>query len=192
MNTLNPTNWVTLYADYLLRYAMFRLNDEILCEDLVQETFLSALKAKDNFKGNSSEKTWLTSILKNKIIDEYRKKSKSTTALEDIEPEEEFDARFFEPNFVNEYYWKKEQYPQDWRANAMDKMIHKEYLQILRLCIGNLNGTQTGILQAKYFEEESSEKICKDFNISKSNYWVLIHRINLTLRKCIETNWFSK
>ena len=62
MHTLNPTNWVTLYADYLLRYAMFRLNDEAQCEDLVQETFLSALKAKDKFKGNSSEKTWLTSI----------------------------------------------------------------------------------------------------------------------------------
>jgi RNA polymerase sigma-70 factor (TIGR02943 family) len=192
MNTLNTTNWVKLYADYLLRYAMFRINDKILCEDLVQETFLSALKAKDNFKGNSSEKTWLISILKNKIIDEYRKKSKSMPSINDLEEEEIADARFFEKVPMNDYNWKKDQSPQDWSPNIEDKIIHKEYLQILRLCIGKLNATQIGILQAKYFEEENSETICKDFNISKSNYWVLVHRINLSLRKCIETNWFSK
>jgi RNA polymerase sigma-70 factor (ECF subfamily) len=93
---------------------------------------------------------------------------------------------------MNDYNWKKDQSPQDWSPNIEDKIIHKEYLQILRLCIGKLNATQIGILQAKYFEEENSETICKDFNISKSNYWVLVHRINLSLRKCIETNWFSK
>lgn len=191
MHTLNPTNWVTLYADYLLRYAMFRLNDETQCEDLVQETFLSALKAKDKFKGNSSEKTWLTSILKNKIIDEYRKKSKSTTSLLNDESEAEFDDQFFEAIPMNAYHWTKDQTPQDWSPNAIDKITTNEYLQILRKCIGRLNETQIGIIQAKYFEEEKSENICKEFNISKSNYWVTIHRINLMLRKCIEVNWFT-
>ena len=67
MELLEPKRWVSKYADYLLRYAMFRLNDEEHCQDLVQDTFLAALKAKENFKGNSSEKTWLTSILKKSI-----------------------------------------------------------------------------------------------------------------------------
>jgi len=191
MHTLNPKNWVALYADYLLRYAMFRLNNETLCEDLVQETFLSALKAKDNFKGNSSEKTWLTTILKNKIIDEYRKKSKSTISSLDLEDEAAFDAHFFEATPMNAYHWTKDQTPQDWSPSAIDKIISHEYLQILRTCIGRLNETQIGIIQAKYFEGEKSETICKEFNISKSNYWVTIHRINLMLRKCIEVKWFT-
>lgn len=187
MHSLNPQNWVTLYADYLLRYAMFRLNDELLCEDLVQETFFSALKAKDKFKGNSSEKTWLTSILKNKIIDEYRKKGKKL--------EDDGDDKIVEFHFENadeeNAHWKANTFPQLWDISSIDKMQTKEYHKILHQCIQRLSETHMAILQEKYFEETPSEKICKDFNISKSNYWVTMHRINLNLRKCLEINWFN-
>jgi RNA polymerase sigma factor (sigma-70 family) len=74
-NTLNPAKWVDLYADYLYKFAYYRVNKDELAEDLVQDTFLSALKAKDNYKGEASEKTWLVAILKNKIIDHYKKAS---------------------------------------------------------------------------------------------------------------------
>ncbi len=73
MNNLEPNSWVDNYADYLYRYAQSRVNDSAVAEDLVQETFLSAWKARERFEGRSSEKTWLSSILKNKIIDYYRK-----------------------------------------------------------------------------------------------------------------------
>ena len=187
MHTLNPTNWVSLYADYLLRYALFRINDELLCEDLVQETFFSALKARDNFKGNSSEKTWLTSILKNKIIDEYRKKGNK---LEELNDEIIYETHFEHPDEENAH-WKMETCPQIWDTSTLDKMHTKEYHKILHECIQRLSQTHMSILQEKYFEESPSEKICKDFNISKSNYWVTIHRINLNLRKCLEINWFN-
>ena len=71
---LNPQQWVELHGDYLFNYAVVRVNNAEKAEDLVQETFLSGLKAKDNFQGKSSERTWLISILKRKIIDTYRKK----------------------------------------------------------------------------------------------------------------------
>ena len=188
MHTLNPTKWVSLYADYLLRYAMFRLNDEAQCEDLVQETFLSALKAKDNFKGNSSEKTWLTSILKNKIIDEYRKKNKQVLDTD----EDLIYSNFFERADEDSAGWKATTLPQLWDNSTLDNMNTREYHKILHECIRKLNDKHIAILQEKYFEESSSDKICKDFNISKSNYWTTMHRINLTLRNCLELTWFKK
>ena len=185
MIKLEPENWIANYADYLLSFAMFRINNILVCEDLVQETFLSAWKAKNNFKGNSSEKTWLTSILKNKIIDEYRKKSRNI-----IVENEKIENTFFEEGIIA--HWKKENMPQSWDPIAIDKMISKEYYEILHKCITKLSEHQAALLQEKYFEESKSEKICKDFNITKSNYWITMHRINLQLRKCIESNWIKK
>lgn len=82
--------------------------------------------------------------------------------------------------------------PQSWDPIAIDKMISKEYYEILHKCITKLSEHQAALLQEKYFEESKSEKICKDFNITKSNYWITMHRINLQLRKCIEINWIKK
>ncbi|MEZ5046942.1 MAG: sigma-70 family RNA polymerase sigma factor [Chitinophagaceae bacterium] len=188
---LNPEKWADNYADYLLRFAMMRINQLELAQDLVQETFFSAIKSKQQFKGNSSEKTWLTSILKNKIIDEYRKKGRKNY-IEEQELYEDNSFLFFKNTEGEIGQWKENELPQAWEKNALDKIEEKEYYQVLRQCVEKLNPTQQGLLQEKYFEENSTEKICKEFNISKSNYWVILHRINLLLRKCIELNWFKK
>ena len=67
-----------LYGDALYLYAMARLHDEPLAEDLVQEALLAGLKAHDRFAGNASEKTWLIGILKHKIVDHFRQSSRET------------------------------------------------------------------------------------------------------------------
>src|ERR1700712_607895 len=72
---LQPQHWVSAHADYLYAFTRARIADEEQAKDLVQETFLAALQRVDKFEGKSSERTWLTAILKNKIIDVYRKKS---------------------------------------------------------------------------------------------------------------------
>ena len=71
----DPITWVEKYADFLYRFGMSRLRDEEVARDLVQDTFLAALQQLDRFKANSSEKTWLSAILKNKIADFYRKQA---------------------------------------------------------------------------------------------------------------------
>ena len=81
-NLLNPRQWVAAHADYLYAYAITRINDEEQAKDLVQETFLAALEKVNNFEGKSSERTWLTAILRNKIIDVYRKKSSGLRSTE--------------------------------------------------------------------------------------------------------------
>src|SRR6516165_7142061 len=69
----DPERWVEEHGDYLFKYALSRLRDTARAEDLVQETFLAALKGAREFQGRSSEKSWLVGILKNKIYDCYRK-----------------------------------------------------------------------------------------------------------------------
>ena len=80
----NPEKWVDLYGDYLYRYALYRVYEATVAEDLVQETFLAALRSLKNFQYRSSIKTWLTGILKHKIIDHFRKKAKEQP-MDDIE-----------------------------------------------------------------------------------------------------------
>src|SRR6195952_568798 len=95
-NQLDPHQWVKAHADYLYAYARARINDEEQARDLVQETFLAALEKVDKFEGKSSERTWLTAILRNKIIDVYRKKSSGLVTTDVIQAEQD-QSDFFYP-----------------------------------------------------------------------------------------------
>ena len=70
---IDVTQWVENYGDGLYAYALKRVGKSDVAEDLVQETFVAALRAADKFEGRSQVKTWLTSILRNKITDHLRK-----------------------------------------------------------------------------------------------------------------------
>ena len=65
---------------YLLRVARLQLRDTALAEDVVQDTLAAALTAQGGFTGKSSVKTWLTGILKHKIVDAIRKKQREPVA----------------------------------------------------------------------------------------------------------------
>ncbi len=65
--------WLEEHGDALFRYALTRLPEREVAEDVVQETFLAALRARESYSGQASERTWLTGILKHKILDCYRK-----------------------------------------------------------------------------------------------------------------------
>src|SRR6516164_10428229 len=66
-------DWLTAHGDYLFNFAVGQLRDPAAAEDVVQETFLAALKARDRFSGRSSDRTWLVGILRHKIYDHLRK-----------------------------------------------------------------------------------------------------------------------
>ena len=68
----DPERWVEEHGDYLFKFALVRLRDPAKAEDMVQETFLAALKGGQSFAGRSAEKSWLAGILKHKILDHYR------------------------------------------------------------------------------------------------------------------------
>lgn len=181
---LSPSSWASNYADALYAYAKPRVNDAQLAEDLVQETFLSAWKARDGFKGEASEKSWLFTILKNKIIDHYRKKSK-----EIIQTGNEADAT---DGFFNEAeHWTKTDQPSDWGSHLTNTIDQKEFYTILEGCKKKLQQLQQSVFVMKYMEDMNADEICKALDITPSNYWVLIHRAKLGLRACLEKNWIK-
>ncbi len=95
-NTIDPNTWVDKYSDYLFNYTIVRVDDKEIAQDLVQETFFAGLKSMKNFKGEASERTWLISILKRKIIDHYRKtkirKKHSEQFLQNVNQLEEIET----------------------------------------------------------------------------------------------------
>ncbi len=190
--SLEPDYWVERYADALLNFAFRRTNDLALAEDLVQDTFLSALKARSNFKGNSQEKTWLYSILENKLNDYFRS-SNYTFQKQRVNIEAEFFDHFFEKESEGGH-WHNERKPQEWKnlseENSPDSS--EEFYRILQSCLKKLPQKLERIFVLKNIEELETEKICKELAITASNYWVMIHRAKLQLRECLEINWFTK
>ncbi|HET6226677.1 MAG TPA: sigma-70 family RNA polymerase sigma factor [Bacteroidia bacterium] len=187
---LNPQNWVSNYGDYLYSIAMMKTSNTTVAEDLVQDTFLSAIKAADGFKGDSSEKTWLVKILNNKIIDYYRKKDvlKGTTDYLDS-TEASFDDHYFEANSHSEAYWKKDAMPDHWKSDADSSLNQAEFNKVLEFCMQKLPSKLLPVFVLKYIDDEDADKICKELDISSSNYWVIIHRAKLLMRACLEKNW---
>jgi RNA polymerase sigma-70 factor (TIGR02943 family) len=181
---MDPHKWVDLHADYLYAYAITRIGDEEQVRDLVQETFLAALERVDKFEGRSSERTWLTAILKNKIIDVYRKKS-SRGLLQSVDiPAEE--TEFFDPDLNN---WKKEHWPEPFGVEENDPLHNKEFNNILKLCMKKLPPLWLAVFTMKHMDDESKETICTELKVSDSNFWVIIHRAKVNMRACLQKNW---
>jgi RNA polymerase sigma-70 factor (TIGR02943 family) len=180
---LNPDKWIDNYADYLFNYAVVRVNDSDLAKDLVQETFFAGLKSAKNFQGRASERTWLISILKRKIIDHYRK-------INSKKGQAEVRMNFYDDG-ENEGSWIEERVPQSWN-NASEKVIENQELKNqLNICIDNLPEKYALVFRMKTIQEFETEEICKELGITSSNLWVIIHRARTQLRKCMEDNWFN-
>lgn len=190
---MDPQNWVEEYADYLYSFARYRVNREDLARDLVQDCFLSALRNLQNFKGDCSEKTWLTTILRNKIIDHYRKKSTSQELSgETGDPEDagdDFNGQFFDENYKG---WRPESRPSEWEDNPLTGVLRKEFYQVLKKCLDALPEKWAAAFTLKNMDDRSGEEVCKELGISSSNFWVIMHRAKLQLRSCMEKNWFGK
>lgn len=184
--SVEPSKWVELYADYLYTYAFTRVNDEELAKDLVQETFLGALQKVDQFKGNSTERTWLTAILKNKVIDTYRKKSSGFAKRPDITEAEHQQQGFFDHD---DGHWNVEHRPKEFGIEDEDPLANKEFNYILQQCLKKLPALWLSVFTMKHMDDEATDTICKELKVTPANFWVIIHRAKLNLRECLQRNW---
>ncbi len=183
--TANPKKWLQLYGDMLYQYALPRVNDPVMAEDLVQDTFLSALKGLNGYKGEASEKNWLFTILKNKIIDHYRKKATRQQVMTASDLQTTDDDWFNDDG-----RWAEDRKPKNWHT-IEDPLERKEIQKIINGCKDHLKELQQQVFTLKYLEDLDSVEICKVLNISSSNYWVLIHRARLQMRDCVEKHWLK-
>jgi RNA polymerase sigma-70 factor (ECF subfamily) len=171
---------VEAQRSYLLRYACLQLRDSAAAEDAVQETLLAALAGEAGFGGRSNLRTWLTGILKHKMIDVIRKSGRETTAA----GEDEFDALFDERG-----HWIE--FPAAW-TDPDGSLEQKQFFATLEDCLASLPAkTARAFMMREHMGLETGE-ICKELAITPTHCWVLLHRARMALRQCLDMNWFGK
>jgi len=183
--------WVDDHADHVFNYVAARVNDTETAKDLVQDTFLAALKSKDKLREQSSIRTWLFAITRNKLIDHYRRQTTSAAFRQPLNEESVTDS-FFETEGIKRGRWLQGSAPTDWNVDLSTVAERNQFRTILSQCVDKLPENGRAVFSMKYLDDLSSKEICKELDITPSNYWVLIHRAKLQLRKCMEVNWFEK
>ena len=187
--TNRPEQWVDEHGDYLFRYAWARVHDQHAAEDLVQQTLLAAWKSQKDFAGKASEKTWLTGILRHKIVDYVRKKSREYSVTDQGHNESELDKAFDDRGFWNTQAGKE---PRDWGLDPGEALSSKEFMQILEQCLETLpERMRTGFVMRE-LEGIEPQKIRDFLEVSPSNVSVILHRARKQLRGCIEKNWLQE
>jgi RNA polymerase sigma-70 factor, ECF subfamily len=157
---------------YLLRYATLQLRNAEAAEDAVQETLLAALAGEAGFSGRSSLRTWLTGILKHKIVDAMRRTSRELDAL-----------------FVGDGHWRDPPATWDDPDRALEQ---KQFFVALEMCLERLPArTARAFLMREHLGLET-EEICKELGITSTNCWVMLYRARMTLRQCLEVTWFGE
>ena len=178
---INPNKWIDLYSDYLFNYTISRVSDREIAQDLVQDTFLAGLKSMKNFKGEASERTWLISILKRKIIDYYRKINSNKGKAE---------VRINYNDSESEGNWLEERVADPFDKNAEDTLQNSELGDAIHNCLEKLPKKQADVFKMKTILGYETEVICNELNITASNLWVIIHRARTGMADCLKQNWF--
>jgi RNA polymerase sigma-70 factor (ECF subfamily) len=164
---------------YLLRYARLQLRDSHAAEDAVQEALLAALAGEASFGGRSNLRTWLTGILKHKIVDAIRRRSRDPEPLPETA---EFDALFDETGHWNEA-------PVAWPENSLEQ---KQFFAVLEKCLSALPAKTAQAFMMREHMGYETDEICKELAVTPTHCWVLLYRARMALRQCLETNWFRK
>jgi len=174
------------HRGYLLRVAVLQLRDNDLAEDVVQDTLVAALAGAQGFSGRSSLKTWLTGILKHKIIDAIRRKTRepAVASLDDEIQLEDMDALFDESG-----HWENP--PADW-GDPESALSRVQFMDIMQLCLEKLPPNTARVFMMREVMELESAEICKELKITSTNLWVILYRARMALRQCLEQNWFAQ
>lgn len=186
-NFLDPNTLLDEHGDYLFRFAVLRLKNIASAEDLVQDTLLSALSAMESYSANASVRTWLTSIIKNKMIDHWRRQGREIAAadlMDDAEDDGSLD-NFFDKN--GRWTDMPNAYPDP--DSALES---KQFWSIFEHCLSKLTPQQARVFIAKEMHGLDNEEISLSYSVSSSNIWVLMHRARVALGKCLEIHWANK
>ena len=185
----DPESWVDQYGNFLYRFALSRVKDPSIAEDLVQETFLAALKARRNFRGRSTARTWLIAILKHKIVDHIRKKIREQTSDKVETMRDTIGHDSDDSSFNDDGGWHI--HPAKWAVNPTKLYEQKEFIDILYRCLGELPERQAEAFMMREIDGLSTEEICKALSVTATNSWVMLYRARMWLRRCLENKWLG-
>lgn len=172
---------------YLLRYASLQLRDSAAAEDCVQEALLAALAGQASFAGRANLRTWLTGILKHKIIDHLRRSGRERPLNGADDDRAEADA--VDALFAEDGHWRGDA-PSDW-GNPVAALENSRFRAAFELCLQRLPARTAQVFTMREVMEMTTEEICQELEITATNCWVMLHRARLTLRECLQLTWFD-
>jgi RNA polymerase sigma-70 factor (TIGR02943 family) len=188
---IDPANWLDIYGDTLFRYSLKYINNQTIAEDLVQDTFLAALKSFNSFEGVSSEQTWLIGILKNKISDYYRNIYTNTSQDKkniSIDPDE--------LDYINDGSergsWKTNRRPAKWSIDSNDPVEKEQFWIYLNKCLDKIDPKLAIIYSLRDIHQVNYKEVCNILTLKPTNLRVMLHRTRKLLRQCLEVNWIEK
>src|SRR5436190_1281058 len=164
---------------YLVRYASLQLRDRHAAEDCVQETLVAALAGEASFAGRSNLRTWLTGILKHKIVDTIRRMARDPEPVPDVA---ELDALFDATG-----HWTEA--PSAWPENSLEQ---KQFFAALEECLARLPAKTAQAFMMREHMGFETDEICKELSVTPTHCWVLLYRARMALKECLQTNWFGK
>ena len=182
---LSPAHsWLSAHGDALYRYAFQRVRDSAQAEDLVQETLLAALESQARYAGRAAERTWLIGILKHKLIDQLRRRTREPPLADFAETDDEIEALFSADG-----HWKTP--PAAW-TSPMASLEQREFWRVLNDCLTALPARQARAFALSEFDGLGGDELCKLLGATATNVWVMLHRARLRLRECLEQRWFGR
>ena len=183
-----PTDFraqVEALRPYLVRYASMQLRGMEVVEDVVQDTLVAALAAEASYAGRSNLRTWITGILKHKIVDAIRKSRRERTA-EAFDEEASVDD--FDELFDATGHWRDP--PQAW-PHPEDALQEKQFLAALEKCLAQLPERTARVFMMREHLGLETAEICKELAISATHCWVMLYRARMALRLCLQESWFK-
>jgi len=171
---------------YLLRFALLQLRNREQAEDAVQDALVAALAGEASFGARSNLRTWLTGILKHKIVDSIRRSGRERP-LESAEREgepEEFDTAFDERG-----HWREGLAAWQEPYGALHE---KQFVAALESCLAALPARTARVFLMREHMGMDTDEICKELDLTPTHCWVLLYRARMALRRCLAQNWFAK
>lgn len=173
----------------LLRFARLQLRDDALAEDVVQEALIGALAGGKDYAGRAALKTWVFSILKNKIIDVLRSRERSINLSALSHEEEEFEQTF-DRLFKDNGHWTPAARPGDW-GDPEETLEQSQFWTVFDACLNHLAENTARVFMMREILEFEIDEICTELQISPSNCYVILHRARNNLRGCLARTWFG-
>lgn len=173
----------------MIRFAALQLRDDALAEDVVQDALMGAMANAQGFAGKSALKTWVFSILRHKIVDQIRQKSR-TTNISALSPEEESLDQAFESLFKHNAHWTPQARPTHW-GDPEESLRQQRFWDVFDACLKHLPENTARVFMMREFLEFETPEVCAELNISTSNCNVILHRARNGLRRCLEGHWFA-
>lgn len=185
---LDPTGWLDSHGNFLYRFALRRVRDAAVAEDLLQETLLAAIGSHHTHAGRSSERTWLVGIMKHKVFDYFRRTARTMQFPLMLDATEDC----FEKSGPWQGHWREEQVPLSWPVDASHLLESREFWETFDRCLSRLPQPIAMAFTLREIDGLNSNEICEILNVTPNNLWVMLHRGRTRLRNLLETEWFSR